>query len=307
MAGMLQTHFDVTVIVDQPEVAMVLGCIRELDLEHGPSRRHFIRIQAPANIPDQPARVEILGSDVSRPTLPPFPDLRENGLQLFAGLRQDIFVSATVVHSPPLDDLSVLKRLEPGFQQRCRDSRHTAANVVEVGAAGQKLAQHEQRPSLSECFGRERNRTELSKALLHTDASMGSHVGGGNYTNVRCVSSGRTYTVVIGGQGPASRPRPLRSRGSGQLCSGTSPGAYGEVHTVIETPDFVSDAKNAGMSQEEVEAVVLHVGKKPQAGDRIVGTGGARKIRFAGRSQGKSGGYRVISYFGGDDVPVFFF
>jgi hypothetical protein len=79
------------------------------------------------------------------------------------------------------------------------------------------------------------------------------------------------------------------------------------VHTVIETPDFVSDAKNAGMSQEEVEAVVLHVGKKPQAGDRIVGTGGARKIRFAGRSQGKSGGYRVISYFGGDDVPVFFF
>jgi len=77
------------------------------------------------------------------------------------------------------------------------------------------------------------------------------------------------------------------------------------VHTVIETPDFVSDAKDAGMSQEEVDAVVLHLGRKPQMGDRIEGTGGARKVRFAGRGKGKSGGYRVISYFGGADVPVF--
>jgi hypothetical protein len=35
------------------------------------------------------------------------------------------------------------------------------------------------------------------------------------------------------------------------------------------------------------------------------GTGGARKIRFAGRGKGKSGGYRVVTYFGGNDVPVF--
>jgi hypothetical protein len=69
------------------------------------------------------------------------------------------------------------------------------------------------------------------------------------------------------------------------------------VHTVIETPDFVADAKDAGMSQEEVAAVVLHLGTKPQAGDRIEGTSGARKVRFAGRGKGKSGGYRVISYF----------
>ena len=35
------------------------------------------------------------------------------------------------------------------------------------------------------------------------------------------------------------------------------------------------------------------------------GTGGARKIRFAGRGKGKSGGYRVITYYAADDVPVF--
>jgi hypothetical protein len=35
------------------------------------------------------------------------------------------------------------------------------------------------------------------------------------------------------------------------------------------------------------------------------GTGGARKIRVAGRGKGKSGGYRVITFFAGEDIPVF--
>ena len=37
----------------------------------------------------------------------------------------------------------------------------------------------------------------------------------------------------------------------------------------------------------------------------MVGTGSARKVRFARRGQGKSGGYRTVHYYGGDDVPVF--
>jgi hypothetical protein len=41
------------------------------------------------------------------------------------------------------------------------------------------------------------------------------------------------------------------------------------------------------------------------AGDVIPGTGGAREIRFAGRGKGKSGGYRVITFYSGDEVPVF--
>ena len=35
------------------------------------------------------------------------------------------------------------------------------------------------------------------------------------------------------------------------------------------------------------------------------GTGGARKVRFAGKGKGKSGGYRVITFFTGIDIPVF--
>jgi hypothetical protein len=34
-------------------------------------------------------------------------------------------------------------------------------------------------------------------------------------------------------------------------------------------------------------------------------TGGARKARFSGRGKGKSGGYRVVSYYAAADVPVF--
>jgi mRNA-degrading endonuclease RelE of RelBE toxin-antitoxin system len=43
----------------------------------------------------------------------------------------------------------------------------------------------------------------------------------------------------------------------------------------------------------------------PDAGDIMPGTGGARKVRFSGRGKGKSGGYRVITFFAADDIPVF--
>jgi len=32
---------------------------------------------------------------------------------------------------------------------------------------------------------------------------------------------------------------------------------------------------------------------------------GARKVQFAGRGRGKSGGFRVITFYSGPDVPVF--
>jgi hypothetical protein len=77
------------------------------------------------------------------------------------------------------------------------------------------------------------------------------------------------------------------------------------VHTVIETSAYLSDAKAVGLSDDERAAVVALVSGDPLSGDLMVGTGGARKIRFAGRGKGKSGGYRVISFFGGGDIPVF--
>ena len=76
------------------------------------------------------------------------------------------------------------------------------------------------------------------------------------------------------------------------------------MHTVIETPSFLTDCRNAGLSDDEMSSIVAAISTDPTAGDLIPGTGGARKLRVAGRGKGKSGGYRTVSYFAGGDIPV---
>src|SRR5580692_956757 len=75
--------------------------------------------------------------------------------------------------------------------------------------------------------------------------------------------------------------------------------------TVVETEFFLRDARAVGLSGIERAAMVDFVGRHPDAGNEIKGTGGARKVRFAGKGKGKSGGYRVITFYSGDDIPVF--
>jgi hypothetical protein len=77
------------------------------------------------------------------------------------------------------------------------------------------------------------------------------------------------------------------------------------MRTVVETPAFLAHGKAAGVSDGERRAMVDFLAANPEAGDLIVGTGGARKVRFAGRGKGKSGGCRAITYFGGGAIPVF--
>lgn len=59
------------------------------------------------------------------------------------------------------------------------------------------------------------------------------------------------------------------------------------------------------MSEDERSAIIRMIASNPMAGDLMPGTGGARKVRFAARGKGKSGGYRVITYYAAEDVPVF--
>ena len=77
------------------------------------------------------------------------------------------------------------------------------------------------------------------------------------------------------------------------------------VHTIIETAAYLSAASDAGMTEEERNAVVDMLAANPLAGDVMPGCGGARKVRVAKPGRGKSGGYRVITYFAGKDVPLF--
>ncbi|NQE64445.1 hypothetical protein E1H18_4701 [Caulobacter sp. RHG1] len=70
-----------------------------------------------------------------------------------------------------------------------------------------------------------------------------------------------------------------------------------EMEVVVETPTYLKAAKAAGMTEAEMKAAALLVSADPQAGDLMIGTGGRRKVRLAGKGKGKSGGYRLITFY----------
>ncbi len=63
------------------------------------------------------------------------------------------------------------------------------------------------------------------------------------------------------------------------------------VHTVIETPTFISKCRHYQISASDREAIIDFVANNPDAGDVIKESGGARKLRFAAPGRGKSVGY----------------
>ena len=77
------------------------------------------------------------------------------------------------------------------------------------------------------------------------------------------------------------------------------------MHTIVETLEFTRQSKKLRMTEEEIDFVKTFVGLNPSAGNVVQGTGGARKIRFPLRGRGKSGGFRVITFYSGIDIPVF--
>jgi len=77
------------------------------------------------------------------------------------------------------------------------------------------------------------------------------------------------------------------------------------VHTVVETPAYLADAKHLGIPDETRAAIVTAVSAEPRLGALLVGTGGCRKFRWAKEGKGKSGGVRIVSFFGDEEMPVF--
>ena len=60
------------------------------------------------------------------------------------------------------------------------------------------------------------------------------------------------------------------------------------------------------LSDDEYRLVQNHLIRHPAAGDVIRGSGGVRKVRWASRGKGKSGGVRVIYYWAKADEQIFF-
>lgn len=59
------------------------------------------------------------------------------------------------------------------------------------------------------------------------------------------------------------------------------------------------------MTDDERDDAVCFVSANPTAGVLIEGGGGIRKARIPGRGKGKSGGYRIVTYYMDEDQPVF--
>jgi hypothetical protein len=77
------------------------------------------------------------------------------------------------------------------------------------------------------------------------------------------------------------------------------------MHAVALTHVFVRAAKQTGMAEGEIDSLIDYLAEDPTAGVEIAGTGGCRKLRFAGRGRGKSGGYRIVTFYTGENFPVF--
>jgi len=77
------------------------------------------------------------------------------------------------------------------------------------------------------------------------------------------------------------------------------------MQAVVEMFGFQRSAARAGMTEDDIARLIDFLAANPEAGDEIKGTGGCRKVRVAGRGKGKSGGYRVITFFSGSAIPVF--
>lgn len=77
------------------------------------------------------------------------------------------------------------------------------------------------------------------------------------------------------------------------------------LQTVVETPTFLRSADQVGITADERAGIVNAIAADPGQGDEVVGSGGVRKVRVAGRGKGKSGGFRVMVAYLGDDVPAY--
>ena len=59
------------------------------------------------------------------------------------------------------------------------------------------------------------------------------------------------------------------------------------------------------LSDEEYRGLQSYLMERPDAGDIIRGSGGIRKLRWAAKGKGKSGGVRVIYYWAKAPVQIY--
>lgn len=74
--------------------------------------------------------------------------------------------------------------------------------------------------------------------------------------------------------------------------------------TLVELPEYIRDADRL-LDEESQDELKDFVARNSQAGRIMEGTGGVRKLRWARKGRGKSGGVRAIYYFYNETMPLF--
>ena len=71
---------------------------------------------------------------------------------------------------------------------------------------------------------------------------------------------------------------------------------YPKIVVFVETPVFYRRVQRY-MDDDEYAELQMFLAARPEAGSIIKGSGGMRKLRWAGSGRGKRGGLRVIYYW----------
>ena len=77
------------------------------------------------------------------------------------------------------------------------------------------------------------------------------------------------------------------------------------THSIVEATTFTRRLKDLGVSAEELASIYDVYASVPDYGKLVRNTDGLRKGRVAKDATGKSGGYRVFSFYMDNDNPVF--
>lgn len=79
------------------------------------------------------------------------------------------------------------------------------------------------------------------------------------------------------------------------------------LQSVVETPEFHTQASHCIEEACKID-FINHIAANPTAGKVIIGTGGARKIRWqSDEHSGKRGGVRIIDYYHDESMPIYLF
>src|SRR5678815_4714937 len=110
-------------------------------------RGQSIERDAPAHIPHQDARVEVLRLDTDGPALAPGAERVDGGAEFSARFRQLVLAALPFVAGRAADDARHLQLAQTAREQRARDARNMSMDLVEAVTARQELAQDEWRPA----------------------------------------------------------------------------------------------------------------------------------------------------------------